>query len=359
MRQSRRPSFKEMIVSEKTFASDNFAPVHPKIMAAIMACNDGHAMAYGGDALTRKAQEAFDRLFGRKVGCHFVFNGTAANLTALMAFHKSYGSVLCSDAAHIANDESTAPERFLGMRLVPIKSEHGKVTPEGLRAALGGAHGVHHPVPVALSITQPTELGTVYSIDELKALTAIAQENGLGVHMDGARLGCAVASLGCTAEEMVADTGIDILSFGGTKQGMMCGEAVIVLKPGLAEEFPYWQKHAMQLASKMRFIAAQFVALLENDLWLDNARAANRAAAALKEAVEKLPYVEIAHPVQANALFVKLPPALIEPLQRQTFFWPWDLSQGMVRWMCAFDSDVEDVRRFVDTLRQLGESTHP
>jgi len=343
-------------VSERTFASDNFAPAHPKVMDAIVACNSGHAMAYGGDDLTKKAQAAFNRLFGREVGCHFVFNGTAANLTALMAFQKSYGSVICSDAAHIANDESTAPERFLGMRLSQIVTEHGKISPEGLRAALGGAHGVHHPVPVALSLTQPTELGTVYSLDELKTLIAIAHEHGLGVHMDGARLGCAVAALGCTVKEMVVDTGVDILSFGGTKQGMMCGEAVIVLKPGLAEEFPYWQKHAMQLASKMRFIAAQFIALLEDDLWLDNARRANAAAAALKQAVEALPYVEIAHPVEANALFVQLPPALIEPLQQETFFWPWDLSKGMVRWMCAFDSGVDDVEHFVIVLKRLAES---
>src|SRR5579859_3335080 len=161
----------EAPLSERTFASDNFAPAHPKVMEAIVACNSGHAMAYGGDDLTKKAQQAFSKLFGRDVGCHFVFNGTAANLTALMAFQKSYGSVLCSDAAHIANDESTAPERFLGMRLSPIATEHGKISPEGLRAALGGAHGVHHPVPVALSLTQPTELGTVYTLDELKTLT--------------------------------------------------------------------------------------------------------------------------------------------------------------------------------------------
>ncbi len=346
----------EVVLSEKTFASDNFAPAHPKVMEAIVACNSGHAMAYGGDDLTKKAQEAFNRLFGREVGCHFVFNGTAANLTALMAFQKSYGSVLCSDAAHIANDESTAPERFLGMRLTMIPTAHGKIEPDALRAALGGAHGVHHPVPVALSLTQPTELGTVYTIDELKTLIGIAHDHGLGVHMDGARLGCALATLGCTVQEMVVDTGVDILSFGGTKQGMMCGEAVIVLKPGLAEEFPYWQKHAMQLASKMRFIAAQFIALLEDDLWLDNARKANAAAAALKQAVESLAYVEIAHPVEANALFVKLPPALIEPLQQETFFWPWDLSKGMVRWMCAFDSGVDDVERFVKTLHRLRES---
>src|SRR5579859_1697617 len=346
----------EVVLSERTFASDNFAPVHPKVMEAIVACNSGHAMAYGGDDLTRKAQDAFNRLFGREVGCHFVFNGTGANVTALMAFQKPYGSVLCSDAAHIANDESTAPERFLGMRLTQIATAHGKITAEALRTALGGAHGVHHPVPVALSLTQPTELGTVYTLDEIRTLTAIAHEHGLGVHMDGARLGCALATLGCTVRDMVVDTGIDILSFGGTKQGMMCGEAVIVLKSGMAEEFPYWQKHAMQLASKMRFVAAQFIALLEDDLWIENARRANAAAAALKKAVEALPYVEIVHPVEANALFVSLPPALIEPLQHETFFWPWDLSKGMVRWMCAFDSGVEDVERFVNTLKRLAES---
>ena len=346
----------EVVLSERTFASDNFAPAHPLVMEAVIACNSGHAMAYGGDDLTKKAQDAFNRLFGREVGCHFVFNGTGANVTALMAFQKPYGSVLCSDAAHIANDESTAPERFLGMRLTTIATTQGKITADALRAALGGAHGVHHPVPVALSLTQPTELGTVYTLDEITTLTAIAHEHGLGVHMDGARLGCALAALGCSVQEMVIDTGIDILSFGGTKQGMMCGEAVIVLKPGLAEEFPYWQKHAMQLASKMRFIAAQFIALLENDLWLDNARRANAAAAALKKAVEPLPFVKIAYPVEANALFVTLPPALIDPLQRETFFWPWDLSKGMVRWMCAYDSGVEDVEGFVSTLRRLGES---
>ncbi len=348
--------FQEVALPAKSFASDNFAPCHPLVMDAIVACNSGHAMAYGGDSLTKQAQAAFNALFGREVGCHFVFNGTGANLTALMAFQKPYGSVLCSDAAHIANDESTAPERLLGMRLKMIKTEQGKISPEGLLTALGGAHGVHHPVPVALSITQPTELGTLYTLDEIKTLVSIAHEHGLGVHMDGARLGCAVVALGCTVKEMVADTGVDILSFGGTKQGMLCGEAVIVLKPGLAEDFPYWQKHSMQLASKMRFIAAQFLALLKDDLWLDNARNANRAAAALKTAVEALPYVEIAYPVQANALFVKLPPDLIEPLQEQTFFWPWDLSQGMVRWMCAFDSGVDDVEAFVTTLRRLAES---
>lgn len=337
----------------RSFASDNFAPVHPKVMQAIVDCNQGHAMAYGGDEFTAEAGRAFNHLFGSEVGCHFVFNGTAANILALMAFGKSHGAVICSDVSHIANDESTAPERMLGMRLKCLPSRHGKIDEASLEAALANDHGVHSARPVVLSLTQPTELGTVYSLDEIRKLTAIAHAHGLGVHMDGARLGCALVTLGASPQEMVTDTGIDILSFGGTKQGMMCGEAVILLKPDLAEDFPYWQKNSMQLASKMRFIAAQFIALLQDDLWLDNARQANRMAQKLKEAVSGLEYVQIDHPVQANSLFVRLPKDLIEPLSRQSFFWPWDPTINLVRWMCSFDSAESDIKKFVATLKSL------
>lgn len=337
---------------QRGFASDNFAGVHPQVMERLLACNRGHAMAYGEDALTAGARAAFSRLFGQGVTTHFVFNGTAANNLSLMAFAKPYGAVVCSDMAHLVNDESTAPERFLGMRLQPVASQHGKIIPSALEEVLGRGHGVHGALPVALTITQPTELGTVYTLEELRTLIGMAHGHGLGVHVDGARIGCAVASLGITVREMLLETGVDALSFGGTKQGMLCGEAVIFLKPGLGADFPYWQKHSMQLASKMRFISAQFEGLLENDLWVENGRRANAMAQRLHEAVRGLPSVEVVHPVQANAVFARIPAELVEPLQKETFFWPWDERQGLVRWMCAFDTQSEDITRFVGILER-------
>ncbi len=334
----------------RCFASDNFARVHPRVMEKLLACNHGHAKAYGEDAPTSQARAAFSRLLGEEVTTHFVFNGTAANNLSLMAFAKPYGAVVCSDVAHLCNDESTAPERFLGMRLLPVRSHDGKVVPSALQDVVGRGHGVHGARPVALTLTQPTELGTVYTMGELRALIELAHAHGLGVHVDGARIGCAVASLDVPIREMVVGAGADVLSFGGTKQGMLCGEAVVFLRPGLGGDFPYWQKHGMQLASKMRFISAQFEALLEKDLWIENGRHANAMAQALFESVRKLPSVEVVYPVQANSVFARIPPELIEPLQRQMFFWPWDERAGVVRWMCAFDTEPDDITRFVAVL---------
>jgi threonine aldolase len=334
------------------FASDNFAGVHPQVLERLVACNRGHAMAYGDDPLTAQAKAAFCALLGREVFPHFVFNGTAANNLSLMAFAKPYGAVVCSDMAHLVNDESTAPERFLGMRLQPVASRDGKIVPEALEEVLGRGHGVHGAHPVALTITQPTELGTVYTLEELRILVGIARAHGLGVHVDGARIGCAVASLGLDLREMLVESDVDVLSFGGTKQGMLCGEAVVYLKSGLDRDFPYWQKHSMQLASKMRFISAQFLGLLENDLWVENGRKANAMAQRLFKAVQDLPNVEIVHPVQANAVFARIPAHLVGPLQQETFFWPWDERKGLVRWMCAFDTQPEDIDRFVGILKR-------
>ena len=335
------------------FASDNFAGVHPRVMASIAAVNHGHAMAYGEDPITARAKAAFKRLFGREVITHFVFNGTAANVLSLMAFQKPYGAVLCSDLAHLWNDESTAPERTLGMRVIPLKSTDGKIDPAALIEVLGRGHGVHGVHPVALTLTQPTEVGTLYSLEELRHLIGIAKRHGLGVHVDGARLGCATAALGLGVREMLVDSGVDVVSFGGTKQGMLCGEAVVFLAPNLGTDFPYWQKHSMQLASKMRFISAQFEALLEDDLWIENGRHANAAAQRLHHAVRDLPFVKVAFPVQANSVFARIPPTWLEPLQQETFFWPWDEREGLVRWMCAWDSAPDDVDRFVGTLRTM------
>jgi threonine aldolase len=336
------------------FASDNFAGVHPRVMEKLLGCNLGHARAYGEDTLTSRARAAFSRVFGREVSTHFVFNGTAANNLSLMAFARSYGAVVCSEVAHLCNDESTAPERILGMRLLPVKSREGKIVPSALQEVLGRSHGVHATRPVALTLTQPTELGTVYTPEELRTLIELAHAHGLGVHLDGARIGCAVASLGISLRQMM-ETGVDVLSFGGTKQGMLCGEAVVFLRPDLGGDFPFWQKHNMQLASKMRFISAQFEALLEGDLWIENGRHANAMAQALNEAVRKLPWMEVVHPVQANSVFARIPVRLIEPLQRESFFWPWDEPAGLVRWMCAFDTEPEDISRFVGILASTYE----
>ncbi len=331
------------------FASDNAAGVHPKVLAAIQAVNEGHALAYGEDPVTARARMAFDRLFGRPVATHFVFNGTAANNLALLAFAKPHGAVLCSEVAHVWADESTAPERTLGMRLRPVRTVDGKMDPVALEAVLGQGHGVHGALPVALTLTQPTEVGTVYTREELRALLDVAHGHGLGVHVDGARLGCAVAALGVDPAELL--DGVDVLSFGGTKQGMLLGEAVVFLNPSLGNDFPYWQKCTMQLASKMRFVAAQFEALLAEELWIANARHANAMAARLEAAVRDVPGVSLAYPRQSNAVFARIPPAAIAPLQAETFFWPWDEAEGIVRWMCAFDTTEADIVAFVERLR--------
>jgi threonine aldolase len=333
----------------RCLASDNFASVHPRVMEKLLACNLGHARAYGEDPVTSRACAAFSRLFGQEVATHFVFNGTAANNLSLLAFARSYGAVICSDVAHLCNDESTAPERVLGMRLLPVESHDGKIVPSALQRVLARGHGVHGARPVALTLTQPTELGTVYALDELRTLAAMAHAHGLGVHVDGARIGCAVASLGSSIAEMTS-AGVDVLSFGGTKQGLLCGEAVVFLRPGLGDDFPFWQKHTMQLASKMRFISAQFEALLEGDLWIENGRRANGMAQVLLASVRELPGVEVVYPVQANSVFARIPADLVEPLQRETFFWPWDERAGVVRWMCAFDTEANDIVRFVEKL---------
>jgi threonine aldolase len=334
------------------FASDNFAGAHPRVLEALAAVNGGHAMAYGEDEVTARAKAAFNRLFGQEVATHFVFNGTGANVTALMAFAKSYGAVLCSETAHVINDESTAPERLLGMRLIPVPGAGGKIDPRELEKVLAKGHGVHGAHPVALTLTQPTEVGTLYSLDHLRTLVDLAHGHGLGVHLDGARLGCAVAASGIDVRTLVVESGVDALSFGGTKQGMVFGEAVVFLKPGLGADYPYYQKHAMQLSSKMRFVAAQFEALLADGLWVENGRRAVDAARRLHAAVKDLPFVEVAFPVEANAVFARIPVPLMEAVQQETFFWPWDEREGLVRWMCAFDSEPEDVDRFVAILRR-------
>ncbi len=340
-----------MTSPRRHFGSDNNSGIHPAMIEAILRANAGHVPAYGDDPYTLQALEVFKRHFGADAQTFFVFNGTAANVLSLGAICESYEAVLCSQAAHINEDECGAPERWVGCKLITVPHEHGKLTPQAIRARIKGV-GVQHQVqPRVISISQTTEFGTVYSPDEVRALSALAREHGLLLHMDGARVANAAASLGLSLRQVSRDLGVDVLSCGGTKNGMLAGEAIVVFDPMLANGFVYARKQAMQLASKMRFISAQFIAMLEGDVWLKNASHSNDMAKRLAEGVRGVSGVEISRPVQANAVFARLKPAAIAELQREFHFYVWDEAVSEVRWMTAFDTTEEDVDRFVDAIK--------
>lgn len=330
-----------------TLCSDNCSGAHPKVMEWILACNHGQTPAYGSDPVTALARQAFSTLFKKAVDVHFVFNGTAANNLSMLPFAKPHGAVLCSEIAHIRMDESTAPERAHGMRLIPVASHHGKIDPSALEAVLSTAPSLHSPVPVAITLTQPTEAGTLYSMEELQTLVELAKAKGLGVHVDGARIGCAMAAMDVDIATLLH--GVDVLSFGGAKHGILMGEAVVFLNPTHGKDFPFLQKCSMQLASKTRFLAAQFAGLLEGDLWIANGRHANTKATQLEKTLRALPDIELAYPVETNAVFARLRPERIAKLRDTPFYSPWDDS-GLFRWMCAFDTREEDIQALIAAL---------
>jgi len=330
----------------RSFASDNNARVHPEILEAILAANQGHVVGYGNDPFTASAIRRFKQHFGVDTEVFFVFNGTAANCLSLKALTESYHGVICADSAHIYTDECGAPERFTGCKLIPLSARNGKLTVEMVRAAYHGIGDQHHVQPRVISITQATETGTVYKPAEIKALAHFAHERGMFLHVDGARIANAAASLGQTLRQATRDLGVDVLSFGGTKNGAMSAEAVVFFDRKLARDFLFRRKQGMQLASKMRFISAQFEALLTNDLWLRNARHANRMARLLEKVVRRIPKVEIVFPVESNGLFVKIPRGAIARLQKRYFFYVWDEEQSVVRWMCSFDTTEDDITQF-------------
>lgn len=338
--------------SARGFASDNSSGIHPKVLAALQAANQGHARAYGHDPITERALALLRKTFGAKTDPHFVFNGTGANTLGLRAVTQSFHSVLAAETSHLHVDECGAPEKITGCKLIPISTADGKLTVEALKPHIRGIGDPHHSQPKVVSITQVTELGTVYSIREIKALSAFAHRQGLLLHMDGARLANAAAALGVSLKALTFDAGVDLLSFGGTKNGLLFGEAVIFRDRSLAKDFPYVRKQGMQLASKMRFLAAQFEALLKDGLWLENARHANRMAALLAREAAKVPGLRLTRKVQANGVFALLPKRLIKPLQAKYFFYVWDEGSGEVRWMCSFDTQEEDIRGFVALLRK-------
>ena len=331
----------------RSFASDNNAGVHPEVLQAVGAANRGHAVGYGDDPYTESVAQEFKRHFGPDIDVFFVFNGTAANCLSLKALTNSYHAVICGEAAHIYTDECGAPEKFTGCKLIPVPVTNGKLTVEGVSHAYHGIDDPHHVQPRVISITQATEVGTVYQPDEIKVLARFAHERGMFLHMDGARIANAAASLGQSLRQATRDLGVDVLSFGGTKNGALGAEAVVFFDTKLDKDFLYLRKQGMQLASKMRFISAQFDALFTGDLWLKSARHANRMARLLQKELREIPQVKIVYKVEANGVFAKIPRSAIAKLQKRYFFYVWNEQQSVVRWMCSFDTTEQDVREFV------------
>jgi threonine aldolase len=329
------------------FISDNNAGMHPDVLAAIAAANDGHARSYGADPVTAHAEALFREHFGAHAETVLAVTGTAANVIALAAVLRSYETVLCAESAHILTDECAAPERFTGARLTAVPTVDGRLTPAQVAAFAAGGDPPHSPRPRAVSISQPTELGTVYTPGELRALAGAAHEHGLLLHVDGARLANAAAALGTGLGDLVA--GADVVCFGGTKNGALAADAVVFLDPGLAGPRRLVQKQAMQLVSKARFVAAQFVALLDGDLWRTNAEKANATASRLAGVLRALPGVELPYAVRTNAVFATLPPQASAALAG--YGAPWEPGGAMVRFMTAFDTTDEDVDAFAAILR--------
>lgn len=340
-------------MQKRTFASDNYAGVLPEIMDALQKANTGHASSYGADEYTGRAIEKFKFFFGKGIEVYFAYNGTGANVLGLSAMTQSFNSILCSELAHINVDESTAPEKFLGVKLLPVPTVTGKITPEDIEKRIIRLDDQHHPQAKVISISQTTEYATVYTIEEVKAISAIAKKYSLYLHMDGSRICNAAVSLNKDFAAFTRDAGVDVLSFGGTKNGLMFGEAIIFFNKDLAQNMKYIRKQGMQLHSKMRFIGAQFDALLSNDLWKKPAAHANRMAKLMESELRKISSVRITQSVDANGIFVLIPPAIIPELQKEHFFYVWNDQTSEIRLMCSFDTTEDDVKNFAAKLKEL------
>jgi threonine aldolase len=341
------------MTTNRTFASDNYAGVHPVIMEALLRANAGHASSYGADDFTQRAIARFKEQLGDDIEVFFAYNGTGANVLGLSALMQSYNSIICSDLAHINVDESTAPEKFMGCKLVTIPTVDGKIYPNQIEERIRRVDDQHHPQARVISISQTTEYATVYSIEEIKAISAVARKHNLYLHMDGSRIANAAASLGQSLRAITRDAGVDVLSFGGTKNGMMFGEAVVFFNTALAGSFRFIRKQGMQLHSKMRFIGAQFEALLTDDVWKKNAAHANAMAKLLEKALLEVPGVKITQSVDANGIFAIIPPAAIPALQAVHYFYVWNERLSEVRLMCSFDTTEDDIRSFSQVLKKV------
>ncbi|MDP4208009.1 MAG: low specificity L-threonine aldolase [Bacteroidota bacterium] len=339
--------------NKRGFASDNNAGVHPDVLRALIDANSGHTIAYGEDLYTRQAVEKFKEILGEQISVYFVFLGTAANVLGLRALTDSFNAVICAETAHINVDECGAPERFTGCKLITVSSSDGKISTEEVKRHLQGFGFEHHAQPKVISITQPTELGTLYSVQEIKELADLAHQHNMYLHVDGARIANAVASSGSSLKEMITDTGVDVLSFGGTKNGLMYGEAIVFLKKNLDKNFKYYRKQGMQLASKMRYISAQFSAYFNDNLWLKNASHANKMAQLLAQKISDIKGITITQPVQANGVFAIIPKEIVPRLQEEFFFYTWNEHTNEVRWMTSWDTQETDIIAFTNLLQQL------
>lgn len=336
----------------KSFASDNNSGVHPQIMAALAAANQGHFVGYGDDPFTAKAVNKFKEYFGEQAEIFFVYNGTGANTVILNTVTRSFHSIICAETSHVNVDECGAPGAVTGCKLEFIPTPEGKLTPRLIKTMLHGIGFEHHSQPRVVTITQSTELGTLYSLKELRELADFCHQNNLLLHMDGARIANAAVAMNCSFKDMTTDAGVDVLSFGGTKNGLMFGEAVVFLKPELAKDFRYFRKQNMQLHSKMRYISAQFYALLENDLWYKNAEHSNLMAKKLYTELKEINQIRVTRPCYVNSVFAILPEEVIPRLQERYFFYIWDESSSEVRFMTTFDTTEEDIEQFIIALKE-------
>jgi threonine aldolase len=336
----------------RSFASDNNAGVHPKIMEAIVAANEGHVIAYGDDPYTARAVKLFRRELGKETEVFFVFGGTGANVLGLKAATASHHAIICAQTAHINVDECGAPENFTGCKLIGIATADGKITVDQIKPLLHEVGFEHHVQPRVISVSQATEMGTVYTPRELQTLAKFAHEHEMLLHVDGARIANAAASLNVKLRQITGDAGVDILSFGGAKNGMMYGEAVVFFDKDLARDFKYTRKQGTHLPSKMRFISAQFEALLSNDLWRQNAQHANLMAQRLASELGKIPQLRITQKVEANGVFAIVPKKYVPLLQKRYFFYVWNEETSEVRFMTSFDTTEADIADFVSLVRK-------
>lgn len=337
------------------FASDNYAGAHPAVLEALARANAGRQPSYGADEWTRRAVERARSLFGAEAEVFFVLNGTAANVLTLQTMTKPYNAIICARQAHINNDECGAPERFTGCKLITVDCPDGKLTVPQLEPFVAKGRDEHNVQPKALALSQPTELGAVYTPAELTTLTDFAHRHNLYVYVDGARFANAVAALDIDPQAAARDCGVDALSIGGAKNGLLYGECVIFYNRALARDFKYIRKQGMQLISKMRFVAAQFDALLTDDLWLKSARHANQMARELERRVSKAPQVKIVQKTQTNSVFAQIDKRAIAPLQAESHFYVWDEARSVARWMTAFDTQLTDVEDFARRVKAITE----
>jgi len=337
----------------RSFASDNNSGVHPLIIQAIIDANQGHAVGYGDDEWTGKADSIFRRIFGEDVQPYYTFNGTGANITALQAVVSSYQSIICATTAHINSDECGAPVKATSAVLKPVSTPDGKLTPELIKAELHGLGVQHHSQPKVVSISQSTEMGTVYTAEELKTLCDFAHSHNLYVHLDGSRLANACAHLGIGLRELSRDCGVDILSLGGTKNGLMMGEAVVAFRPEWNDSLMYYRKQSAQLYSKMRFLSVQYITYLQDGLWLQNAEHSNAMAQYLAEQIRNLPEVIFTQKVEANSLFLILPQEVIRKMLEHYFFYMWNEDTNEIRLVCSWDTTQQDIDTFVDCLNKI------